>query len=100
MDLGIITLIITGILVILLLIDKFNVAFLFSGGAVLFVLLKAVSIDDLLGSFSNKAVITIFLLIYLTSIIHKNFPLIAILDKIFNKAKSTRSFIFQITTVR
>lgn len=99
LDLGIVTLIITSILVILLLIDKFNVAYLFMGGAVLLVLIKAVSIEDFLGSFSNKAVLTIFLLIYLTSIIHKNLPLIAILDRIFNLAKSPRAFILQMTAV-
>ena len=68
------------------------------GGAVLMVLLGEVQIDDFLQSFSNKAVITIFLLIYLTATIHQHFPLMAKLDKIFSKAKSPRAFILQMTT--
>lgn len=71
---------------------------LFISAAILFVLLGAVTIDDFLSSFSNKSVITIFLLIYLTAVIHKNFPLLSILDKVFSRAKTPRAFIFQMTT--
>jgi len=72
---------------------------LFIVTAIVFVLIGAVSIDDFLASFSNKSVITIFLLVYLTAIIHKNFPLLSLMDKVFKSAKSPRAFIFQMTTV-
>lgn len=62
------------------------------------VLLGVVSIDDFLGSFSNKAVMTIFLLIYLTSIVHRHYPLLSILDRFFSKAHSPRTFLFQMTS--
>jgi di/tricarboxylate transporter len=83
---------------LLLLVDKIKVSLLFVTTAVLFVLLRAVSIDDFLSSFSNKSVITIFLLIYLTAVVHKNFPLLSLMDKVFSRAKTPRAFIFQMTT--
>lgn len=67
------------------------------GGAMLMVLIEAVSIDDLLQSFSNRSVITIFLLIFITSIVHKHFNLVALLDKTFKTAKSPKAFVFQMT---
>lgn len=86
------------LLVVLLFLDKIRVSLLFITTAILFVLIGAVDTEDFLVSFSNKSVITIFLLIYLTAIIHKNFPLLSIMDKIFSRAKSPRAFIFQMTT--
>lgn len=91
-------LIITIALIILLITDKVRASYVFMGGAVLMVLLGAVTIDDFLASFSNKAVITIFLLIYLTAVVHKHFPLVSLLDKLFKTAKSPRMFILQMTS--
>jgi di/tricarboxylate transporter len=68
------------------------------GGALAMVLMGVVSIDDFLVSFSNKAVMTIFLLIYLTSIIHRHFPLVSLLDRLFSKARSPRAFMLQMTS--
>jgi di/tricarboxylate transporter len=67
--------------------------------AVILVLMGAIKVEDFLGSFSNKSVITIFLLIYLTAIINKHFPFLTLMDRVFKKAKTTRSFIFQMTSV-
>jgi Na+/H+ antiporter NhaD/arsenite permease-like protein len=67
--------------------------------AVILVLMGAIKVEDFLGSFSNKSVITIFLLIYLTAIINKHFPFLTLMDRLFKKAKTTRSFIFQMTSV-
>lgn len=93
-----VTLLLTLVLIVLLLLDKIRVSMLFISTAILLVLIGAVSIDDFLSSFSNKSVITIFLLIYLTAVIHKNFPLLSLMDKVFSRAKTPRAFIFQMTT--
>lgn len=92
------TLILTLLVIALLLTDKFRASYIFMGGALAMVLIGVVSIDDFLGSFSNKAVMTIFVLIYLTSIVHKHFPLILLLDRLFSKARSSRAFLLQMTS--
>ncbi|MCH8546752.1 MAG: SLC13 family permease [Cryomorphaceae bacterium] len=92
------TAIVTVIIIALLLWDRFEASLVFMGGAVAMVLLGAVRVEDFLQSFSNKAVITIFLLIYLTATIHEHFPLMAKLDKAFGKSKSPRAFIFKMTS--
>ena len=91
-------LILTSLIVLLLLWDKFRASYVFMGGAVFMVILGAVTVDDLLLGFSNKAVITIFLLVYLTSIVHEHFPLVSMLDKLFKRARSPRSFLFQMSS--
>jgi di/tricarboxylate transporter len=90
--------ILTLLIVFLLIWDKFKASSVFAGGALAMVLLKAIDIEDLLNSFSNKSVVIIFLLIYLTSIIHRHYPLLQGLDRLFKKAKSPRAFIFQMTS--
>lgn len=93
------TLVILFILIVLLLWDKFKPALLFMVTSVLFVLLGFIEVEDFLGSFSNKTVVTIFLLIYLTAVLNNNFPFLSLMDKYFKKVKTPRLFILQMTSV-
>jgi di/tricarboxylate transporter len=68
-------------------------------GAVLLVLSGVIEMNDLLHGFSNKSILTIFVLILITATLRDHFNVIGQLDKLFRRAKSPRGFVFQMGLV-
>lgn len=68
-------------------------------GAVVLVLSGVIEMGALLNGFSNKSILTIFVLILITATLRDNFNVIGQLDKLFRRARSPRGFIFQMGLV-
>src|SRR5699024_9092017 len=60
-------------------------------------LVGIINIDDFLDALSNKSILSIFLLIFITSGIKENFNLLGWMDRIFAKAKSGKNFMLRMT---
>jgi len=90
--------IVLGLTVLILLWDRFRVSWvMFSAVAVL--LLSGVIVPtDILSGFSNKSIITIFLLIFTAGVLSQTFKLESALDKIFGTARTVKSFLFRMST--
>lgn len=54
--------------------------------------------DILLSSLSNKSLLTIFLLIFITSALRKHFNLLGLMDKLFRSISSPRRFLIAMTS--
>lgn len=68
-------------------------------GALLLILFGVIEMNDLLNGFSNKSILTIFVLILITATLRDNFNVIKNMDRIFSRARSPRGFVFQMGLV-
>ena len=91
--LGVLILIVVG-----LLFKKTKPSFLFGGAVVLLLILGIISTRNFLESISNESILIIFLLIFITTALRKNFNLIELLDGIFSRIQSPRLFILAMTS--
>ena len=85
-------------LVIGLFIKKIKPSYLFGGSVVFLMTLGIIEVDVFLDSLSNKSVLIIFLLIFITTAFKDNFNLIYYIDKIFSRINNPRLFILGMTS--
>jgi di/tricarboxylate transporter len=71
---------------------------LFGGVVALLFAFGVLEAGHLLSAMSNQAVITIFLLIFITGMLRNNFEILSFFDKIYGKAKRTGTFLFGLNT--
>ena len=86
---------IISLIILLLVWDKLKASIVFSFGVLMMVFTGIIDVGDYFLSFSNQSVITIFLLIFITSVVKENFNLLGMLDYFFSSAKSTNSFLLK-----
>ena len=86
-------------LVVGLFIKKVKPSYLFGGSVVLLMALNIIEVDVFLDSLSNKSILIIFLLIFITTALKDNFNLIFYIDKIFSRINNPRVFMFGMTSM-
>lgn len=90
--------VITLILFIFLIIEKYTPAIIFFTAVLLFLLLGIISIHDFLVALSNESILSIFLLIFITFGIKNNFNLFGFFDRFYGKAKTGKGFLLRMTS--
>lgn len=85
-------------LVVGLFIKKVKPSYLFGGSVVLLMALNVIEVEVFLESLSNKSILIIFLLIFITTALKDNFNLIYYIDKVFSKINSPRLFMVGMTS--
>lgn len=89
--------ILTIVLVILMLFwDRVKASLVFTFAVFVFISTGIIGVQDYFDNFSNQSVITIFLLIFLTSVVKRNYNIIGLLDKFFGNSKSEKTFLFKL----
>ena len=89
---------VTLLLVILLVLEKTRPSYLFFVAVLIFLLTGIIKTNDFLNAMSNEAILSIFLLIFITAGLREHFNLAKVLDKIFGKTNNPRSFIVRMTS--
>ncbi|QNR24735.1 SLC13 family permease [Croceimicrobium hydrocarbonivorans] len=87
------SLIIIGLLVLVLITDRFKTSLVFLFGGAALMISGAISAPDFLEGLSNPSIIKIFLLIIITAGINESFDLIGGLNRIFKGVKTPQGFI-------
>lgn len=85
------------LVVVFLIWDRYKPSAVFFTAILILLITGILSIENLLLGFSNKSIITIFLLILVTALLSKTFGLVLYLDKIFGSARSIRSMILRMS---
>lgn len=94
----VLVILILAILVIVLVTDKLRVSVSFVLAVLALLILGLIRIEDFLTGFSNPSVLTIFLLIFITHAVKEHYNLAGMLDRFFGRARSTRGFLFRMTS--
>ncbi|MDN4166597.1 SLC13 family permease [Cytophagales bacterium LB-30] len=81
-------------LIIALLLDKWESAWVFTAFSLVLVLVGAMSLGDYLKGFANESILTIFLLIVVTSVLQQQFPIHKWVDGLMNKPGQSQSLFF------
>lgn len=81
-----------------LFIQRFKPTLVFGWITMLLVVTGIVPVEVLLSSVSNKSILTIFLLIFITSALRKHFNLLGLIDGLFRSVKSPRAFLAGMTS--
>ncbi|GGH74311.1 MAG: SLC13 family permease [Bacteroidetes bacterium] len=81
-----------------LFIQRFKPTLVFGWITMLLVVSGIVPVEVLLSSVSNKSILTIFLLIFITSALRKHFNLLGLIDGLFRSIKSPRAFLAGMTS--
>ena len=87
------SLIIIGLLVLVLITDRFKTSLVFLFGGAALMISGAISAPDFLEGLSNPSIIKIFLLIIITAGINESFDLIGGLNRLFKGVKTPQGFI-------
>lgn len=82
-----------------LFVQKFKPTLIFGWTTIVLLLMGIMPLDVLLDALSNKSILTIFLLIFLTSALRKHFNLLGLMDKMFRTLQSPRRFVIGMTSV-
>lgn len=93
-SIGVVVLVLIGIVW-----EKYKASIVFSAGVIVLLFSGVLDIHDYLNSFANESILIIFLLIFITAGIKDNFNLIGWFDKVFKRAKSSKAFIFQMSSM-
>ncbi|MDO5510820.1 MAG: SLC13 family permease [Weeksellaceae bacterium] len=88
-----------ALLVISLIFDRIKPHILFVGSVFLLLLTGIMTPSVLLQSFSNESIITIFILVWITAAINKNFNILKKLDHFFTKKQNPNIFVAQLTAM-
>lgn len=90
----------TALLVITvsLFVRRFKPTMVFGWTTIALIVIGVMPIELLLSAFSNKSILTIFLLIFLTSALRKHFNLLGLMDFLFKGLKSPRKFLVGMTS--
>ncbi len=90
----------TALLVITvsLFVQRFKPTLVFGWTTLALVLSGIMPLDLLLDALSNKSILTIFLLIFITSALRKHFNLLGLMDKLFKNIRSPRRFLIGMTS--
>lgn len=81
-----------------LFIQRFKPTLVFGWTTLLLLVSGVVPVSVLLDSISNKSILTIFLLIFITSSLRKHFNLLGLMDKMFRAIQSPRKFLMGMTS--
>ncbi len=90
-------LIILLVVMVLLLWDRFKASTVFLGAAILLLLSGILSAQEFLQSFSNTSIVSIFLLIFISSVFQKSFNIIGLLERAFGTGTKPRFFILKMS---
>lgn len=87
-----------GFVVVFLLWDKLRPSIVFLVGVLILLVIGIIPVEDLLSGFSNKSIITIFLLILASFLLSKTYNLVGFLDKIFGTTSRPKGLIWRMAT--
>ena len=90
---------ITIIIVALLLWDKIKPSYVFFTSVLIFLLLGIIKVKSFLSAISNEAIISIFLLIFITAAIQKHLDVYKKLDKILGNTSNPNIFNLKLATI-
>lgn len=93
-----IVLFVTLFVLVGLYLEKFKPAVVFLAGVFVLLLLKVIDSQVFLDSFSNKSIIIIFMLVFITNTVNDNFNMSYWLDKLFSGSSSPKLFLFKMMT--
>lgn len=85
------------VITVSLFVQRFKPTLIFGWTTLVLIVLGVMPIDVLLSAFSNKSILTIFLLIFLTSALRKHFNLLGVMDYLFKGIQSPRKFLVGMT---
>ncbi|MCH8553654.1 MAG: SLC13 family permease [Schleiferiaceae bacterium] len=77
---------------------KVNPVYLFGGAVLVLLLFGVISSQQLLSAMSNSAIATIFLLIFITSVLRQNFDVLGLFQLLFGRLKTPRAFLFGVNS--
>ncbi|KAB2814369.1 SLC13 family permease [Phaeocystidibacter luteus] len=86
------------VITISLFVQRFKPTLVFGWTTLLLIVLGIMPMDILLSSLSNKSLLTIFLLIFITSALRKHFNLLGLMDQLFRTISSPRRFLVAMTS--
>ncbi|NVK04761.1 MAG: SLC13 family permease [Flavobacteriia bacterium] len=86
------------VITVSLFVRRFKPTMVFGWTTIALIVIGVMPIELLLSAFSNKSILTIFLLIFLTSALRKHFNLLGLMDFLFKGLKSPRKFLVGMTT--
>ncbi len=81
-----------------LFVQRFKPTLVFGWTTLALVLVGIMPINLLLSAFSNRSILTIFLLIFITSALRKHFNLLGLMDRIFRGIQSPKRFLVSMTS--
>ncbi len=76
-----------------LFVNKFRPTVIFAIAIIVMLITQTATLESVLSGFANSSILTIFLLIFITSALRKNFNILGFLDKMVGNIKSPRIFI-------
>lgn len=94
---ALIVMIVLGLVIVFLLWDRFRPSIVFLVGVLLLLVIGIIPVEDFLSGFSNKSIITIFLLILASHMLSKTYKLVNYLDKFFGTASRPKGLIFRMS---
>lgn len=86
------------VITVSLFVRRFKPTLIFGWVTIGLIVIGVMPVEVLLSAFSNKSILTIFLLILLTSALRKHFNLLGVMDLLFNSIKSPRKFLVGMTS--
>lgn len=86
------------IITVSLFIQRFKPTLVFGWTTLVLVVLGVIPVNVLLESFSNRSILTIFLLIFITSALRKHFNLLGLMDYFFRSMRSPKHFLVGMTS--
>lgn len=86
------------VITISLFVQRFKPTMVFGWTTMVLVVTGIVPLQVLLSSISNKSILTIFLLIFITSALRKHYNLLGLMDSLFKTIKSPRRFAIGMTS--
>lgn len=86
------------VITVSLFVRRFKPTLIFGWVTIGLIVVGVMPIEVLLSAFSNKSILTIFLLIFLTSALRKHFNLLGVMDLLFKSIKSPRKFLVGMTS--
>lgn len=86
------------VITVSLFVRRFKPTMVFGWTTIALIVIGVMPIELLLSAFSNKSILTIFLLIFLTSALRKHFNLLGLMDFLFKGLKSPRKFLVGMTS--
>ena len=86
-----------ALVVIFLLWDKYRPSIVFLVGVLILLTVGVIPVEDFLSGFSNKSILTIFLLILVSHMLSKTFNLVNLFDKLFGSADKPRGLLFRMS---
>ena len=78
-----------------LLSGRIRAVYAFSFASFLFIITQVISVNQFIGSFANSSILSIFLLIFIASVLRENFNMVRWLDRMYSNTTNPRWFLFK-----